>query len=128
MNRHQRRSAKHEDKHVKPTQESKDTLKLKPSDTMSTEAQVLGAALQDAIHTVMREQGLADPESRTAKAPLIIQGLGLTAAGFSVAVGITEVQFAEAMILYYRQVLAVLGEAKEYDCEGPLIVVPGKEN
>ena len=113
---------------MKATQESKDTPTLKAEDTMSTEAQVLGAALQDAIHDVMREQGLATPEARTAKAPLIIQGLGLTAAGFSVAVGITEEQFCEAMIVYYRQVVAVLKQAKEDGAGEPLIVVPGKEN
>ena len=37
-------------------------------------------------------------------------------------------RFCEAMIVYYRQVVAVLKQAKEDGAGEPLIVVPGKEN
>jgi len=98
---------------------------FKAQDEATTEAHVFAAQLQDVVHKVIADAGYNDPSVRAEKAPLVVNGLGLTAAAFAMAAGCNEGQFVEAMTVYYRQVSQQLQEAfKAAKQAEPKIIVP----
>ncbi len=113
MNRKDRRAA---DKLARKADKAAD----RQTDVAADPKKILAAQLQDEIQKAIQSVG-AQPSDM----PVIVQALGLTAAGLSCRLGVSTSEFTKAMGTYMKQVRDALGlPEEETEPSGPTIVLP----
>lgn len=93
----------------------------KQTDVAVDPKQVMAASLQDEIQKAIQKVG-ASPQD----VPVIVQALGLTAAGLACRLGFSTKEFTEAMQTYMTQVRTALElpDDSESADRGPGLVLP----
>lgn len=92
----------------------------KQTDVAVDPKQVMAASLQDEIQKAIQRVG-ASPQD----VPVIVQALGLTAAGLACRLGFSTKEFTDAMQTYMTQVRAALDLPNdEPEDPGPSLVLP----